>query len=56
MSKVAGGNGGWSRAAARASSRAMGEMVLFFVEVPTEQRVRVACRAARRAVATGGVR
>jgi hypothetical protein len=40
---------------ARVSWRALGEMVLFFVEVLTEQRVRVACRPAHRAVATGGV-
>jgi hypothetical protein len=33
-----------------------GGMALFFVEVLTGQRVRVACRVARRVVATGGVR
>jgi hypothetical protein len=33
-----------------------GGMAVFFVEVLTEQRVRIACRAARRAVATGVVR
>jgi hypothetical protein len=31
------------------------EMMLFFVKVLTEQRVRVACRTARRAMATDGV-
>jgi hypothetical protein len=55
VSTATAGNGGRSRAAARSSSRATGEMKLFFVEVLTEQRVRVACQAARRAVATGGV-
>jgi hypothetical protein len=54
-SRAVGGNGGRCSAAARASSRAMGEMALSFVEVLTEQRVRVACWAACRAVATGGV-
>jgi hypothetical protein len=44
-----GGNAGRCKEAARASSRATGEMVLFFIEVLTERRVRVACRAARRA-------
>jgi hypothetical protein len=48
-SRVGGGNAGRCKEAARASSRATGEMVLFFIEVLTEQRVRVACRAARRA-------
>jgi hypothetical protein len=33
-----------------------GGMALFFIEVLTKQRVRVECRAARRVVATGGVR
>jgi hypothetical protein len=47
-SRAVGGNGGRCSAAARASSRAMGEVL-------TEQRVRVACWAACRAVATGGV-
>jgi hypothetical protein len=36
VSTAAGDKGGWSRAAAQASSRVMGKMALFFIDVMTE--------------------
>jgi hypothetical protein len=52
-------SGGWQWRAEHSSGMSElegnGGMALFFVEVLTEQRVRVACWATHRAVATGGV-